>query len=663
MKHTWLAGVFICWASAALGSDTARPCELIVERPTLTSLGFEWRIEGDANSNATCKVQYRKLGNADWREYLPLYRIGRGLTVVGITGMRYQPPEAVAGSIMDLDPGVDYEVRLELQDPDGVTGEAAKALRLRTRVEPVVPAEPVEVRHVYPPGFEGTKQKPAYHDLMHAVNGFSPMCDGYQVVHPKAAPPGTVIKVHAGLHKYDRYQYWSNRGQNHTYWLHGTATLAPKGTAEEPIYVVGAGDGEAIFDGDGCFNLFNLRGGDYIHFEGITVRNTDIAFHGGWQGERGGGIKGLTVKNCWIENVVYGVLAQDGRSEDFYIADNVILGRRNPNRREPWGRSTSGYAVNIAGQGHVVCHNYVAHFWDGINVATMSLPDPAMGQQSRAIDFYDNDIHNCGDNIIETDGGYANLRVLRNRGFNCYDAPLSAQNIFAGPVYFIRNVIWSSDRGRSAVKSHGGAAVYLYLHNTASCHFAGLNNRMQYGGPGYWKILNNISVGPAKPGPGGNCPAIATYEGAAGHQREADCNIYRGGTPDEKWRVGDETYDSLAAMQADTGLDRHSVTVEDYSLFVDAAEPDYDTRQSPFVMPQDVDLRLASDSPAIDMGTRIPGINDGFTGKAPDAGAYESGQPVPRYGPRSGPYLTRLKDLNEGRYAPTITRNDTHETE
>ena len=30
----------------------------------------------------------------------------------------------------------------------------------------------------------------------------------------------------------------------------------------------------------------------------------------------------------------------------------------------------------------------------------------------------------------------------------------------------------------------------------------------------------------------------------------------------------------------------------------------------------------------------LPGINDGFTGKAPDLGAYELGKPTPHYGPR-----------------------------
>jgi hypothetical protein len=30
----------------------------------------------------------------------------------------------------------------------------------------------------------------------------------------------------------------------------------------------------------------------------------------------------------------------------------------------------------------------------------------------------------------------------------------------------------------------------------------------------------------------------------------------------------------------------------------------------------------------------IPNVTDGYTGKAPDLGAYEFGAPVPHYGPR-----------------------------
>jgi hypothetical protein len=32
----------------------------------------------------------------------------------------------------------------------------------------------------------------------------------------------------------------------------------------------------------------------------------------------------------------------------------------------------------------------------------------------------------------------------------------------------------------------------------------------------------------------------------------------------------------------------------------------------------------------------MPGINDDFTGRAPDLGCYEVGRPIPGYGPRTG---------------------------
>ena len=42
----------------------------------------------------------------------------------------------------------------------------------------------------------------------------------------------------------------------------------------------------------------------------------------------------------------------------------------------------------------------------------------------------------------------------------------------------------------------------------------------------------------------------------------------------------------------------------------------------------------AATSAAVDAGVVIPNITDGFTGKAPDLGAYELGALLPQYGPR-----------------------------
>jgi hypothetical protein len=49
---------------------------------------------------------------------------------------------------------------------------------------------------------------------------------------------------------------------------------------------------------------------------------------------------------------------------------------------------------------------------------------------------------------------------------------------------------------------------------------------------------------------------------------------------------------------------------------------------------EDYDFTLAAGSGAIDAGTVLPGVTDGFAGRAPDLGALESGRAVPAYGPR-----------------------------
>ena len=61
-----------------------------------------------------------------------------------------------------------------------------------------------------------------------------------------------------------------------------------------------------------------------------------------------------------------------------------------------------------------------------------------------AIDIYNNDIHLTGDDFIEADGGVHNIRVMRNRGVNAAHTALSAQPVFGGPAYFIRNVVYNA---------------------------------------------------------------------------------------------------------------------------------------------------------------------------------------------------------------------------
>ena len=258
--------------------------------------------------------------------------------------------------------------------------------------------------------------------------------------------PGDIILVHAGLYKGDRHNYVDPLSTT----FDGAYLLTAKGTPDRPIVIRAAGDGEVIFDGDGAFRLFDVMAADYHIFDGLTIRNTEVAF---WAGVKDvAGAKGLTVRNCRIENVGVGVTTQFAGSKDFYIADNIFLGRDDRHRVLGWANPglygahpiNSYYAVKVYGSGHVIAHNAVAFFHDGISVCTHGVPEPEQDLKAVAIDIYNNDIHVTGDDFIEADGGVHNIRVMRNRGVNAAHTGLSAQPIFGGPAYYIRNIVYNT---------------------------------------------------------------------------------------------------------------------------------------------------------------------------------------------------------------------------
>jgi hypothetical protein len=212
-------------------------------------------------------------------------------------------------------------------------------------------------------------------------------------------------------------------------------------------------------------------GADYNIFEGLTIRNADIAFQAGLKDVIGA--KGLTVRQCRLEDVGIGVTTQYSGSQDFYIADNVMIGRDDRYRLLGWynpgayggNRLKSYYAVKVYGSGHVVCHNYIAYFHDGIDVCTHGSPDPEEDRRATAIDFYNNDIHLMADDFIEADGGVHNIRILRNRGVNAAQCGLSAQPVYGGPAYYIRNVLYHVPTGCGLKFNVKPAGMVLY-HNT-----------------------------------------------------------------------------------------------------------------------------------------------------------------------------------------------------
>src|SRR6185369_12375946 len=123
LKNTAIALLLSCFfaatAAAAPAVNKVAAGELVTDPPTLINLGFEWLIEGDDNRNAKVAVSYRKKGETAWKSAMPLLRLS-GERVYQSEGVfNLKTPNMFAGSILDLEEGTTYEVRLSLNDPDG----------------------------------------------------------------------------------------------------------------------------------------------------------------------------------------------------------------------------------------------------------------------------------------------------------------------------------------------------------------------------------------------------------------------------------------------------------------------------------------------------------------------------------------------------------------
>ncbi len=640
LSHRWKINVLVLISCGLVGhvsaGDSVIAGSLTIEPPTLHCLGLEWEIQGDDNHNAAVSVSYRKKGDAVWREALPLLRIGQEKVWRSRELLEHWTPPMFAGSIFDLDPDTEYECRLEMSDPEGVQGNTRQQRVLRTRAVPQAAAGG-RLLHVYPPGYRGPRQEPSFTGLKEAYYG--PGRGDWSVVRERKVQPGDIIEVHAGLYKAD----YSNYVDPLQTPFHGTYVLTIDGTPEQPIVIRAAGDGEVIFDGHGAYRLFDVMAADYNYFEGITVRNTDIAFYTGIKDVLG--CSGLVVRNCRLEDVGIGVMNEYAGSKNFYIADNVLIGRDDTFRLNGWSNPgrygpsplKSYYGIKVYGQGHVICHNYVAFFHDGICVSTHGSPEEIQDHKSVAIDIYNNDIFLMVDDFIEADGGTHNIRVMRNRGFNAAHYGLSAQPVFGGPAYFIRNLVYHVPLGGALKFGGANPAGVLAYHNT----FIVENNGALGGSNVHFR--NNLFMGTDHPDkPILRCQTHTSYS-------SIDYNGYRpnrNGRPQYQWlepadralrnytpgNSKGEFFLTLAEFQEATGHEQHGREL-DFDIFRDLQPPD-PSRPHAVYRSESMDFRLQEDAAAVDAGVRLPNINDRFSGKAPDLGAMESGAEVPVYGPR-----------------------------
>lgn len=376
------------------------------------------------------------------------------------------------------------------------------------------------------------------------------------------------------------------------------------GTAESPR-VYRSKDGAAAYD------FVDLTGSRHVWLWGLSIRSSGSNNRAGIKMN---GSEGIVIRYCSIQ-AQYGIAAYDPGTSDSYFGDNVITGQ------VAWADSTmgadgnnEGEGIQITGPGNVIAYNRVGHFRDAISLME---DDGAVDQVSE--DIYGNDIAVGADDAIEADFCAGNCRIEGNRIADSF-VGVSSQPSLGGPTYILRNAMYNTVHAAFKLKRFSQGDVVL--HNTVVKVGAGLGgneamdwayfrNNLAFGGPdggvewGGYGAGNPYAADVPSPGPHSSFDYDAV--GVAGTKYVA--------------KIGGRDF---AAVEA------HGIADLDFaSVFPGLAFPDPPVPERSWA-----DLRPAAGSKPVDAALRIPSINDGYSGKAPDIGAFEAGQPLPWYGPR-----------------------------
>lgn len=549
MRSTDLITIVLTLIGAGnlIAADSIELGDVTTPYPTITNLAVEWQIEGDDDLDATCEVGYRVKGNPAWRTGMPLRRVPAGSS--RNTSPIIKWTNRFSGSVFDLEPDTDYEIQLNLHDPDG--GDAMRILTVRTRPVPAASKD-------------ATIKLAGPRDL-------------------NAAQPGDVVELKDGDY--------------------GAVRFNRDGEPGRPI-VYRSTTGKAIFDEVG------LSDRKWVYLEGVTV-NGPVRLNG---------TENCAVMRCEI-NAQWGVKAYKPGMFNGYIADNIITGIRqwDPAIMGADG-DNEGEGIQITGSGNVICNNRVTGFRD-----CLSHIEDGEAVTQMCNDWLNNDVCAGLDDGIEADFALSNCRIMRNRITNCF-VGISSQPGLGGPNYFIRNVMFNLTY--SAFKLHRHSSGDGVLHNTVVK--AGDGFGIYTSEPfDHAFIANNLFVG----GKGSSTDASGGYSAGRGRavdvQRFGEHVVFEHnafgayGLPFEG-KIRSFTFNDITK----NSFDPHCVQV-DLNAFAIPTFPD-----DPTVLYAAPDLRLKSNSVAVDAATEIPNVNDQLNSEPPDIGAYEAGQSLPIYGTR-----------------------------
>lgn len=330
-----------------------------------------------------------------------------------------------------------------------------------------------------------------------------------------------------------------------------------------------------------------------------------------------------------------GVFAEEGTS-NLTIQRNLIEDPRGASNDWESGHpdGPQGISVFESKGGNVIRYNDIVSsedhgFNDGIGGGeNYSLT----GNMNRDSDIYGNIIRNVWDDAIESEGGNRNVRIWGNY-FHYFFNGIATASTSKGPLYIFRNVAGESRTGHR--NTSGGA----FIKTGESEKFGGgrrfvfHNTILQPGGP--------FDVFTSHPNP--NCVTRNNIFDVSG----------RLATDREKTPASDYDYDYFSGgTRGISATETHAVRINETPsgtrLFMPSYSLEFYLKSSINTIQWGAFKYELGDTvvditdpvvwirnPLIDAGVILPGFNDGFSGKAPDLGAFETSLPPLQFGRRA----------------------------
>ncbi len=616
-------------SAGATGSDLPANPQASFASMTITSnIETAGIVVSGFNLSKAAQLFYLRDGETIWRNGHSLARIDDG---------------RLAGSLFNLAPSTSYQVRVS----DGAA-EISGSFITQSADPAFTPQSILYVNANAIPGGDGSAGAP-YSTIQEAVNQAGPgtqvlVADGIYketISFPASGSPNNWIQVKAAgagaiLEGSDTltgnvwarvegknnlwfmrlddairylardglrfYQYDDMRGLNNMAG-HGNVTIREGWFYDQSakrLYIRSQDDPNAHAWQIPRFNqAFNITARDWIWIEGFEMRFS------GRCGVCALNASHLTLRRNRIHNVHLGIFIQwDGdetQGNDTRIEFNEVYDP--PVANWDWNALKGGAmeSTGIIVRGHIgaiVRGNEVHHYFNGIytGVSGAAGENPAIAFDA---DIYDNRIHHISDDALEPEGACINHR-FRNNAIDAAFSGVSLAPITYGPTWAIRNTV--ANFTNKAVKWSGNSDGIVYFYHNTSWTNAPDANGMDLITPIKNTVLRNniFQIN------GNGFSFIARAAGASANDWNFDnwFNSRTSSNPHFKWEK--VNYSRINDLCKATGLECRGS---------DSAPG--------LVDPASGNFALLANSPNVDRGALISGINDSFSGAAPDIGAFE----------------------------------------